>query len=153
MALAPAFFLSLSSPPNWTRAAFHGSETPELYVRTLMIRTRESAIISQQVHQYIRTYQIHTLSNTLLLESFGERQISGRESVAAGKKSPLLLTVKNVMVLVPWGSLTTALPLYAHIATALEWHGHLRCRNWLNNFIVIMLHRCSGRGNCLQGSC
>ena len=35
--LAPAFFCLLSSP-NWTRAAFHSSKTPELYVRTLMTR-------------------------------------------------------------------------------------------------------------------
>ena len=35
--LAPAFFCLLSSP-NWTRAAFHSSITPELYVRTLMTR-------------------------------------------------------------------------------------------------------------------
>ena len=113
MVLAPAF----SSSPNWTRAAFHGSKTPELYVRALVIRTRKSARSSTT--SLLINADCKPFKTLQQAQVFGKRKYSGCESVAFGKKSPLLLTVKNVMVLVPWGSITAL--LYAHIYTDRRW--------------------------------
>ena len=43
-----------------------------------------------------------------------------RERTDGGKKSPLLLTVKNVMVVVPWGSLTAWLSVRTYPRQALS---------------------------------
>ena len=75
--LAPAFFCLLSSP-NWTRAAFHSSKTPELYVRTLMTRAvlkswfqHHMSIVNMRLKAIIKsTYNIqhyHSATNTFLV--------------------------------------------------------------------------------------
>ena len=75
--LAPAFFCLLSSP-NWTRAAFHSSITPELYVRTLMTRAvlkswfqYHMSNVNMRLKAIIKsTYNIqhyHSATNTFLV--------------------------------------------------------------------------------------